>query len=68
MFEDPLGITNADPFWDELRWRTMGTISVNIVVVIPNMPEIDHTGQGLEPIISTRKDTELERRIYKNER
>ncbi len=68
VFDDPLAITNADPFWDELRWRTMGTIGVNIVVVIHTMPEIDHTGRELGRIISARKATKLERRIYENER
>ena len=68
VFEDPLSMTIEDPYWDELRWRTMGMIGTVIVVVIHTMPEYDESGQLLGRIISARKATKHERRIYENER
>ena len=68
VFEDPLSMTIEDPYWNELRWRTMGMIGTVIVVVIHTMPEYDESGQLLGRIISARKATKHESRIYENER
>lgn len=68
VFEDQLSMTIEDPYWDEIRWRTMGMIGAVIVVVIHTMPEYDESGQLLGRFISARKATKHERRIYENER
>lgn len=68
VFEDPFSMTIEDPYWNELRRRTMGMIGTVVVVVIHTMPEYDERGQLLGRIISARKATKHERRIYENER
>ena len=67
VFEDPLSMTKEDPYWDELRWRTMGMIGTVVVVVIHTLPEYDESGQLMGRIISARKATKHERKIYENE-
>lgn len=68
VFDDPLSMTIADPYWEEPRWRTMGMIGIVIVVVIHTMPIQHESGQQSGRIISARKATKHERKIYENER
>lgn len=64
VFEDPLALTLEDPYPDEERWRTIGKI-VNIVMVVHTQPAFDPlTGAEVGRIISARKATSHERRMY----
>ena len=69
VFDDFMSVTNADPNWDEQRWRTIGMINTVMVIVIHTMPEFT---EGIKPkpgrVISARKATKLERRIYEDKR
>ncbi len=68
VFEDPLAMTKVDPYLDEPRWRTMGMIGTVIVVVIHTLPLHEESGQQSGRVISARKATKHERKIYENER
>ena len=67
VFDDPLAITLPDPFPGEERWRTVGSPSNSIDVilfVVHTWPEVDETGEEIGRIISARKATRNERRAY----
>ena len=65
VFNDPLALTFADPYADEERWRTVGRIVSNIVIVVHTYPEFElTTGKEVGRIISARKATSRERRAY----
>jgi hypothetical protein len=61
---DPFSITVSDPCPDEERWRTLGSPSADGVVVL----YVVHTWPDSEDeagrIISARRATSQERRIY----
>jgi uncharacterized DUF497 family protein len=60
---DPLCISVPDPFPDEERWRTLGSPSVDGVVVlyvVHTWPDVDGVGR----IISARRAESHERRNY----
>jgi len=59
VFDDPLAITLPDPFPGEERWRTVGSPSNSIDVIL-----LDETGEEIGRIISARKATRNERRAY----
>lgn len=61
---DPLCISVPDPFPDEERWRTLGSPTLNGIVVlyvVHTWPE-DESGAGR--IISARRATDQERTDY----
>ena len=68
VFDDPLYITRQDRFENgEQRWQTMGLVG-NVVLLL-----VAHTwkeaGNGVEHIrlISARRATKLERKIYEQD-
>ena len=65
VFEDPLMAHRPDPNPDEERWHTIGMIGDVVVIVAHTWPE-PHGGTGVETgrIISARKATARERRVY----
>ena len=69
VFDDPLALTIEDPYADEERWRTIGRIISNVVIVVHTYPEFERlTGEEIGRIISARKATSRERRAYERGR
>ena len=65
MFGDPLAATVEDPYPAEQRWRTMGIVGSQVVMVVHTWPVIDPgTGEETGRIISARKATRRERMAY----
>ena len=65
VFQDPLALTQGDPHPDEQRWRTMGMVGSQVLVVVHTEPqELAGTGEEIGRIISARKATKAERKAY----
>lgn len=66
VFNDRMAVSIPDPHADEERWRTIGMIG-NVVVIVVHTDE--RPKNGVEPgrIISARKATPRERRIYEED-
>ncbi len=61
VFDDPLALSRLDDYRFEERWQTIGMIDPHTVIVIHTVPE---SGDGTARIISARKATSHERRLY----
>ena len=61
VFDDLFAVSRQEPHPDEERWQTIGMIGNVIVIVAHTLPRTDD-GTGL--IISARKATPHERRLY----
>ena len=60
-----LSATVEDPFPDEQRWRTIGMVGNQIIMVVHTWPEFDpFTGEEVGRIVSARKATRHEREAY----
>lgn len=64
VFDDPLAASRPDPFADEERRQTAGTIGNVIVFVVHTWPEPDDSGEEVGRIIGARKATAHERKAY----
>ena len=65
VFEDPMAATQEDPYPLEQRWRTMGMVGTQVVMVVHTWPAFDvDTGEEFGRIISARKATRREREAY----
>ena len=65
VFDDPMAATEEDPFPYEQRWRTIGMVGTQVVMVVHTWPDIrTETGEQRGRIISARKATRRERRAY----
>ena len=65
VFDDPLAASRQEPHPNEERWQTIGMIANVIVIVAHTWPRTDHdTGEATGRIISARKATPHERRLY----
>ena len=65
VFSDPLAATREDPYPHEQRWRTIGMVGNQIVMVVHTWPNLDtETGEEIGRIISARKATRPEREGY----
>lgn len=64
VFLDQMALSVPDPYRDEPRWRTIGMIGSQTVLVVHTEPAL--VGEGVEAgrIISARKATRKERRYY----
>ncbi len=60
VFDDPCHLTMADPEPSEDRFRTLGVVGNTVLFVVHTWPLNDEPGR----IISARKATPRERRIY----
>jgi len=67
VFDDPLATSRRDEYTREERWQTIGMISHALVLVVHTALEIDDTGAEIGRIISARKATAHERRVYEEE-
>ena len=65
VFDDPMSATQEDPFSGEQRWRTIGMVGTQVVMVVHTWPEFDTaSGESIGRIISARKATRNEREAY----
>ena len=65
VFDDPISATREDPDPYEQRWRTIGMVGTQVVMVVHIWPEIyAATGEEVGRIISARKATRREREAY----
>ena len=68
VFDDPLSVTKVDPYPYEQRWRTVGMVGDQVVMVVHTWPEFDsEAGKEFGRIISARKATRWERKAYEEE-
>ena len=60
-----MSATQEDPYPQEERWRTIGMVGTQVVMVVHTWPELDtETGELIGRIISARKATKHEREAY----
>ena len=65
VFDDPLSATREDPYPYEQRWRTIGMVGTQVVMVVHTWPDFDtEAGEEIGRIISARKATRREREAY----
>lgn len=65
VFDDPMSATPEDPYPYEQRWRTIGMVGSQIVMVVHTWPDLyKENGEGGGRIISARKATRHEREAY----
>ena len=65
VFDDPMSATRGDPYPYEQRWRTIGMVGTQIVMVVHTWPDLyTETGEEVGRIISARKATRHEREAY----
>ena len=65
VFDDPMSATQADPYASEQRWRTIGMVGTQVVMVVHTWPDFDNqAGEMIGRIISARKATRREREAY----
>ena len=65
VFDDPLAVSSQDLHGEEERWQTIGMIGSIAVIVAHTWPGADsETDEETGRIISTRKATARERRLY----
>lgn len=68
VFNDPLAASRRDVYPHEERWHTIGVIGHVVVLVVHTAPELDpNTGEETGRIISARKATAHERRVYEED-
>ena len=65
VFDDPMSATREDPYPYEQRWRTIGMVGTQVVMVVHTWPDLDtETGEEIGRIISARKATRGEKEAY----
>ncbi len=65
VFGDHWSATREDPYPYEQRWRTIGMVGTQVVMVVHTWPDPDtETGEDVGRIISARKATRREREAY----
>lgn len=65
VFDDPIAASRLDDTRAEERWQTIGVIGGVVVLVVHTWPEVDPvTGEAVGRIISARKATAYERKVY----
>ena len=66
VFDDRMAISFPDPNADEERWRTIGTVGNVVVIVVHTELELKF-GVETGRIVSARKATPRERRLYEED-
>ena len=65
VFDDRMSLTQEDPYLHEQRWRTIGMVGTQAVMVVHTWPDVHtETGDEVGRIISARKATRGEREAY----
>ena len=63
VFQDPFHTSTEDDYEYEERWKTIGQVQNHILIVIHTAPTDEAPGR----IISARKTTGYERRLYEEQ-
>jgi uncharacterized protein len=63
-FDDPLHASKPDPDPDGNRWHTIGLVGPALLLVIHTWPEEPEEGEAAGRIMSARKATARERKVY----
>ena len=66
VFDDPLHISEPDPYEGEERWRTMGLVKGIVVLLVAHTVKEKEDGEEEVRIISARKTTRVETEAYEN--
>jgi len=67
VFQDPLAVSDLDPYPDEERWRTLGMVQGIILIAVHTRPEAqDDDDDQVGRIISARRATPRERKVYED--
>lgn len=66
VFDDPHAASRRNPYPDEERWQTLGMVGNVLLLVIHTWPAGESEGYAGR-IISARKATARERRLYEEE-
>ena len=64
VFDDPLQASRPDPHPAGDRWHTIGLVGPVLLLVVHTWPEDPDDGEQVGRIISVRKATAGERRVY----
>ena len=68
VFDDPLHLSTPDPHPDGDRWQTLGLVGGVALLIVHTLPEeVPGEDEPVGRIISARKATPRERRIYEEE-
>jgi len=68
VFDDPLHLSRLDVHPDGDRWQTVGRIGPAVVLVVHTWPAEEEVGdEPVGRIISARKATMRERKVYEEE-
>lgn len=68
VFDDPFHASKPDPHPDGDRWHTIGLVGPVLLLVIHTLPEGDfEAGKAVGRIVSARKATARERKVYEEE-
>ena len=64
-FDDPMAATVGDPYPYEQRWRTVGMVGTQVIMVVHTWPDFEEEAEEeVGRIISARKATRHEREAY----
>ena len=66
VFDDPHAASSRNPYPDEERWQTLGMVG-NVLLLVIHTWSARETGGHVGRIISARKATTRERRLYEEE-
>ena len=65
VFDDPMSATRGDLYPHEQRWRTIGMVGIQVVMIVHTWPDLyTESGEEVGRIISARKATSREREAY----
>ena len=65
VFDDPIPATRDDSYPYEQRWRTIGLVGSQVLMIVHTWPEMDtETGEEVGRTIPARKATSRERQAY----
>ena len=65
VFDDPMSATREDLYPYQQRWRTIGMVGTQVVMVVHTWPGLDaETGEEIGRIITARKATRREGEAY----
>lgn len=65
VFDDPQALSRLDRIEDgEERWQTLGLAGGVVVILVAHIYSEDEAGEAVIRIISARKATPQERKIY----
>ncbi len=65
VFDDPLHLSRQDRIENgELRWQTIGRVADCVLLLVAHTWQDDDSGAELVRIVSARRATKIERKVY----